>query len=145
MSAMEDICTFVSSIIKKHLPDIHSELALFCEILPLNSRPSTHPFPGCIINLSVATEAHWDAGDDLICVVIPFGEFEDGELVLLEARTILDIQEGDVFMFPSFQLTHFNMAFKGVRGSIVMHSDKDAKRWKLNRNGWQHHMATFGL
>jgi hypothetical protein len=145
MSAMQDICGFVSSLIKKHLPEIHSQLSVFCEILPLNSRPSTYPFPGCIINLLVATEAHWDSGDDIVCVVIPFGEFKDAELVLMEARTMVDIQEGDVFIFPSFQLTHFNMAFKGVRGSIVMHSDKDAKRWRTDRNGWQNHMATLGL
>jgi hypothetical protein len=85
MSAMEDICGFVSSLIKRHLPEIHSQLSVFCDILPLNSRPSTHPFPGCVINLLAASEAHWDSRDDIICVVVPFWEFEGAELVLLEA------------------------------------------------------------
>lgn len=145
MSALQDICTLVSDIIKKHLPDIHSQLTLFCDILPLNDSSATHPFPGCVINLQVSTEGHLDSGDDTICVVIPFGDFEDGELVLLEAGLIVDIREGDLFMFPSFRLTHFNMSFNGVRGSVVMHSDKDSLRWKLDRNGWMRHVATFAL
>jgi hypothetical protein len=145
MTALRDICTHVSDIIKKHLPDIHSELTVFCDILPLNEDPMTRPFPGCVINLQVSTEAHLDSGDDLICVVIPFGNFEDGELVLFEAGLIIDMREGDFFIFPSFHLTHFNMSFKGVRGSVVMHSDKGALRWKLDRNGWMNHIATFAL
>jgi hypothetical protein len=77
-----------------------------------------------------------DTGDEIICVVIPFSDFEDGELVLLEAGLVVGLRGGDVFMFPSNRITHFNMSFRGVRGSIVMHSDKEAKRWKMDRNGW---------
>jgi hypothetical protein len=143
MSALQDVCTVVSDIIKQHLPEVHGKLSLFCDILPLNEKPATHPFPGCVINLQVTTEGHLDDGDDTMCVVIPFGDFEDGELVLLEAGMMVDLREGDVFMFPSFQLTHFNMFFKGVRGSVVLHCDKDASRWKLDRNGWIGHIATF--
>jgi hypothetical protein len=145
MVALQDLCTLVSNLVKKHMPEIHSQLALFCDILPLNDHPATYPFPGCVINLQVSTEGHLDTGDDTICVVIPFGDFEGGELVLWEAGLIIDLKEGDIFIFPSFHLTHFNMSFKGVRGSVVMHSDKDALRWKLDRNGWVNHIATFAL
>ena len=143
MSTFKDVCQVVSDIIKKHLPDLHAQISIFCDILPLNDRPTTHPFPGCVINLQVATEGHLDSGDDTICVVIPFGDFEGGELVLSDAGLMINLQEGDVFIFPSFRLTHFNMHFTGVRGSLVMHSDKDGKRWVKDRNGWQFHMATL--
>jgi hypothetical protein len=143
--ALKDVCAYVSAVIKKHLPEIHSELSVFCDILPLNVRPTTYPFPGLVINLQVSTEGHLDGGDDIICAVIPFGEFENGDLVLLEAGLIVDIREGDFFIFPSFDLTHFNLFFKGVRGSIVMHSDKDGLRWKENRNGWHKHMAMCSI
>jgi len=127
MSTLEDICKFVSAILEKHLPDIHSQLSVFCDILPLNIRPTTHPFPGLVINLQACTEAHLDGSDD-----IPFGELDDGELVLFEAGLMVHLQEGDMFVFPSFHLTHFNMSFRGVKRSIVMHSDKNASRWKLD-------------
>ena len=142
MAALHDICNMVSTIIKKHLPDAHKHLSVFCDILPLNIRPATYPFPGLVINLQVATEGHLDSADDTICVVIPFGDFEDGELILFEAGLMIRVIEGDLVIFPSNQLTHFNMHFKGVRGSVVMHSDKEAKRWKTDRNGWISHMAT---
>ena len=143
MEALHDICDVVAAILKKHLPDAYQHLSIFCDILPFNNRPATYPFPGLVINLQVATEAHLDSSDDTICVIIPFGDFEDGELILYEAALMIRVFEGDVVIFPSYQLTHFNMHFKGVRGSVVMHSDKEAKRWKTDRNGWIHHMATM--
>ena len=39
----------------------------------------------------------------------------------------------DIFIFPSYRLTHFDMHFKGVHGSIVMHTDKEVKSWNDNR------------
>ena len=143
MLALNDVCDVVSSIIKKHLPHVHDILSIFCDILPLNGRPCTYPFPGCVINLQVATQGHIDIGDDTICVVIPFGEFEGGELVLHEAGLIIDMKEGDILIFPSYRLTHYNMHFKGIRGSVVMHSDKEGKKWVKDRNGWRYHMATL--
>jgi hypothetical protein len=139
---LKKICEVVSSLIRKHLPDVHRDLAIFCEILPLNIRPATYPFPGCVINLQVCTQAHLDAGDSGVCVVLPFGDFSGGELVLYEAGLVIEAQEGDIVIFPSFGLTHFNMSFQGVRGSIVLHADKEAKRWIKDRNGWEHHIVT---
>jgi len=91
--------------------------------------------------MKVCTEAHVDANDDTICVVIPFGAYKGGELVLHEAGLVLELQEGDILIFPSYLITHFNLHFTGVRGSVVMHSDKEVKSWNTNRNGWDNHMV----
>ncbi|KIM74023.1 hypothetical protein PILCRDRAFT_14754 [Piloderma croceum F 1598] len=138
---LEGICKIVCSVLQKHLPDAFDQLRVFCEILPLNHMPVTYPFPGFVLNIRVCTDAHVDANDNTICVVIPFGTYKGGELVLYEAGLVLEIQEGDILIFPSHRLTHFNLHFIGVRGSIVMHSDKEVNAWNVNRNGWDCHMV----
>jgi len=138
---LQDVCKIVCDVLQKHLPDAFDRLRVFCEILPLNQMPATYPFPGFVLNIQVCTEAHVDANDDTICVVIPFGPYEGGELVLYEAGLVLEIQEGDILIFPSYRLTHFNLHFTGVRGSVVMHSDKAVTTWNANRNGWNRHIV----
>ena len=91
---LQDVCKIVCDVLQKHLPDAFDRLRVFCEILPLNQMPATYPFPGFVLNIQVCTEAHVDANDDTICVVIPFGPYEGGELVLYEAGLVLEIQEG---------------------------------------------------
>lgn len=139
---IEDICSIVSAVIKKELPKEHEELSVFCELLPLNRFPTTYPFPGFVLNIQCCTEGHTDNGDTTICAVIPFGDYEGGELVLHEAGLVLDIKRGDVLIFPSHLINHFNLHFKGFRGSIVMHSDKEVARWNFDRNGWNKHIVT---
>jgi hypothetical protein len=138
---LEDICKIVCNVLRKHLPHVFDRLRIFCEILPLNHRPATYPFPGFVLNIQVCTEAHVDTNDDTICIVIPFGPYKGGELVLHEAGLVLELQEGDILIFPSYRLTHFNLHFTGIRGSIVLHSDKEVKSWNTNRNGWGNHMV----
>jgi hypothetical protein len=70
---LQDICKIVCDILQKHLPDAFDRLRVFCEILPLNHMPVTYPFPGLVLNIQVCTEAHVDANDDTICIVLPFG------------------------------------------------------------------------
>ena len=140
-TALEDVCKIVYELIRKHLPEVHDHLRVFCEILPLNRCPVTYPFPGFVLNIRVCTEAHVDANDNTICVVIPFGPHEGGEIVLYEAGLVLDLKGGDILIFPSYRITHFNLHFVGVRCSIVLHSDKDVKSWNFNHNGWDSHMV----
>jgi hypothetical protein len=139
--SLGDVSRVVKEIIQRELPGIYDSLTVFCDVLPLGGVPATYPFPGFVINIQVCTDAHTDDMDDSVCVVIPFGIFEGGELVLVEAGLVLDLQEGDILIFPSHRYTHFNMHFKGVRGSVVLHADKGGRSWVKNRNGWEKHMA----
>jgi hypothetical protein len=141
MDALKDICKVVNDVLFKYLPDEHAELSIFCEIIPLNERPATYPFPGCIVNIHVTTIAHRDGCDKTLCIVIPFGEFEDGKIVLFELGLVVEMFEGMILAFPSYDITHFNFPFRGFRGSIVLHADKEIDSWIKDRNGWDSHMA----
>lgn len=96
-----------------------------------------------MLNIHVCTDGHVDEFDDLVCVVIPFGVWHGGELVLHEAGLVVEMKSGDIIIFPSSKITHFNLHFTGTRLSIVMHSDKYSDSWVKDRNGWKAHMATY--
>ena len=123
------------------LPDIYDELSLYCKILPLNAHSPAFPFSGVVVNICVSTAAHRDVSDQRICIVIPFGQWEGGELCLYELGLVVKLQAGDVLVFPSCDITHFNLHFTGKRGSLVLHSDRQGKRWVKNYNGWQRYIA----
>lgn len=72
-----------------------------------------------------------------ICVVMQFSRnCKGGGLALHEAGLIFEMQSGDILIFPSRLITHFNLHFEGIRASFVLHSDKHGKAWVVNRNGW---------
>jgi hypothetical protein len=130
----------VHDIVALHLPQEYSHIKAFVDVLPLNEHPTAYPFPGFVLNLQVSTEAHLDSGDSTVCVVIPFGSWKNGGIVLYEARLLLDLCPGDILIFPSYKITHFNLHFEGLRFSVVMHSDKHGQSWVQDRNGWQKHI-----
>jgi hypothetical protein len=132
---------WVHDLISANLPGEYKDIKVFADILPLNDVPVTYPFPGFVLNIQVATVAHLDGGDESSCVVIPSGTFTGGQLILYEAGLVLDLKAGDVVIFPSFKLTHFNLHFRGSRYSVVMHVDKEGKEWVNGRRGWQFHLV----
>jgi len=138
---ISDIVQFICQGIVKETPISYDNLRIFCELLPLNHRSPTHPFPGYVLNINVCTIGHKDTNDTEICIVIPGGVFKGGELVLHEAGLVLELVEGDVIVFPSWKITHFNLHFQGDRFSLVMHSDKEVSSWNRDRNGWIGHMV----
>lgn len=89
-----------------------------------------------MINLNVATAAHRDNKDESVCLVLAIGDFVGGELVLYEPGLVIPLRHGDFVLFPSCELTHFNLHYKGRRASIVLHTDRAMVRWQTIRNGW---------
>lgn len=104
----------------------------------MDTRSPAYSFGGFVVNFCVATDGHCDIGDLLLCVVIPFGNFEGGELCLYELGLVIDLAPLTAFIFPSSDVTHFNLHFQGTRGSLVLHSDRQGKTWIVDRNGWSH-------
>lgn len=96
-----------------------------------------------MININCLTCCHRDKCDCSSCIVIPFGvDIEGGELVLEETGQIFRMQAGDILIFKSMDLTHFNLHYSGIRGSIVIHTDLFGEGWTGMRNGlWSYIMS----
>ena len=117
-------------------------IEIYCNNLPLNDVPGTSPFAGLVVNFCVSTDSHRDWSDNLLCVVIPFGSWTEGEIVLYELKLVIKMKSGDVLSFPSCFITHFNMHYSGTRGSLVFHSDNTGENWLHNFNGWSSHILS---
>jgi hypothetical protein len=71
---------------------------------------------------------------------MPFGNWEGGEICLHELGLVIALRPGDILVFPSRNITHFNLHYTGVRGSMVLHSDRQGDNWVENCNGWERHV-----
>ena len=83
------------------------------DMMPAGTLPAVYPFQSWVLNLNVATKAHRDRKDYHLCLVVAVGRFEGGELCMVETGLVLEIQPGDIVVFPSSNITHFNLHFKG--------------------------------
>lgn len=108
-------------------------------MLPGNDVCAAHPFSGFVVNLNVTTRGHRDAKDWTACLVLVLGDHTGGELVLVEPGIVIPLHSGDLIVFPSMRLTHFNMHYKGTRASLVLHSDRAGHKWVVDGNEWQDH------
>lgn len=92
-----------------------------------------------MINFNVCTKIHRDWTDLKFCVVLVISEnCVGGDLCFSEPGIRLELRNGDMVVFPSHKISHFNMPFVGERASVVFHSDREGKKWADNRNGWDH-------
>ena len=123
--------------VKIRLPEHYQSLVRVFENVPSHQDLLSYPFTNLIVNLGVQTDAHVDPQDDDLCLVIPFGNWMGGELCFYELGIALELCPGDVVMFPSNQITHFNLCMEGYRGSFVLCSDAQMEGWIKDRNGWR--------
>lgn len=121
------------------LPEEAKLVSAYANALPGGGFSPAYPFGGFVINLNVATKIHRDNLDKSICVVMALSKegLEGGDLCFLEPGIRLPLQNGDMIIFPSAQISHFNLDFKGERASLVFHSDGSGDNWVENRNGWE--------
>lgn len=119
-----------------YLPDEYEVLSATMEALPMDSKGPCPPFAGFVLNINACSNGHRDAGDLTLCVVVPFGDFVDGDLIFYELGIALQLKSGHMVVFRSNVLTHFNLHYVGVRGSLVFHSDKELLRWVKDCNGF---------
>ena len=103
------------------LPENVAELKITLEVLPCSHTSPVYPFSGYVVNLNVSTRAHRDLQDKKICLIIVISS-EDcigGELCLVEPGLVLRLCNGNVIVFASATLTHFNTHYIGRRVSLV--------------------------
>jgi hypothetical protein len=123
---------------RKFSPEYHEALTMTAEITLPKAQPSpAHPFAGYVININVATKIHRDP-DHVGCLVLVIGnEFEGGELVLYEPGIVLQLKNGDVVLFPSAKVSHLNLHYRGIRASMVLHTDSHAPMHEEGMHGWK--------
>ncbi|KAJ7866927.1 hypothetical protein B0H14DRAFT_3591661 [Mycena olivaceomarginata] len=137
--AFSDFFEILRVALAQYLPEDTAELSIYCESLPLHTSLLCHPFSGFVINLQACTWAHRDGFDKGLCVVAPFATFEGGQLCPYEAGLSFNLrmgQSGDVLVFPSCDITHFNLHFSEQRGTLVLHSDKQGDTRAEDAHGW---------
>jgi hypothetical protein len=136
--------------LKEYLPDDYDALSMYVEALPLSAASPAYPFAGFVVNLCACTWAHRDSGDKNICLVAAFAPlpgadgkptFTGGHLCLYETGFSFDLQMGDILIFPSCDITHFNRHFEGSRGTLVLHSDRQGDGWVKDALGWGAHFV----
>jgi hypothetical protein len=119
-----------------YLQDEFEMLMEVASMLPGNHSPPFAPFISLVININVRTKAHRDGQDRHLCLVIPIGHFQGGALCLLENGLVLELRSGDVALFRSSEVTHFNLDYNGARASLVFQTDREFAAWLKNQNGW---------
>lgn len=110
---------------------------MYAETLPGGDQSLAYPFGGLALNIGVSTDGHRDEYDKDVCCIIPFGPYTGGDLGLFEFGFIFDLHPLDLAIFRSCDITHFNRHFKGVRFSLVLHTDKSCDKWVYDANGWR--------
>jgi len=73
-----------------------------------------------------------------LCAVLAITDnaAEGGDLCFMEPGIRLELRSGDLVVFPSHRLSHFNLHYKGERVSLVFHTDAAGLQWALTRNNW---------
>ena len=120
------------------LPDNYKVIKQWVDRLPANEYSPAYPFGGYVLNVNVSTSIHRDWGDLHLCFIIVVSDCIGGELSLVEPGLVLGLRNGDAVIFPSHEISHLNLHFKGQRASFVFHSDKSATQWLEHRNFWSH-------
>ena len=119
-------------------PQTTRALRQWIDILPNNDSAPARPWSGVVVNANIATRAHRDCGDNKFCMVMVISNCSGGALVFYEMGLIVEFRNGDTTIFDSVRLTHYNLDFIGIRGSMVFHNDKAGERWAKDANGWIH-------
>jgi hypothetical protein len=114
------------------------------DMLPNNESSPARPWSGIVANANTATRAHHDVGDNEICMVLIISDCKGGALVLHELGLVFDGRNGDASIFQSVGITHYNLDFVGVRGSLVFHNDRAGVRWAKDANGWVNNTFFMG-
>lgn len=111
----------------------------YCDVLPSDDLAPAYPYTGFVLNFNVTTSIHRDWKDLSLCcvLVISSEDCQGGDLCFEELGVVLGLKSGDMVLFNSSKLSHFNLEYEGERCSVVFHSDSGLNAWlHNNRNGW---------
>lgn len=99
-------------------------------MLPLSTTNPFYPHTNITVNTNSRTAPHFDQSDVHGCTSSNFGFFDGGELVLTELGLIIKLRPTELIFFLSAKLFHLNLDYIGIRGSMVMHTERDGEsKW----------------
>ncbi|TFK79589.1 hypothetical protein K466DRAFT_465735, partial [Polyporus arcularius HHB13444] len=110
-NCLDQVFEWLQNKMESRLPGLVLQIRGFAEILPGNERSPSYPFSGFVLNLNACTKVHRDAKALHACLVMAFGEFDDGELCLVEPGFVVDLRSGDMTVFQSNKVSHFNLRY----------------------------------
>lgn len=127
---------------KYYFPEFQDEIAKTKDSLPGCETPMNSPFLGFVVNVNAKCKPHRDTGDSTLynCIVLPFGNFEGGEIVFKELGLVIKVTSGIMCSFLSQRITHWNLEVEGERYSLVCHTDKSIEGYVRHRNHWSESM-----
>lgn len=111
------------------MPESYKTLTGYANCLPGDEFLAGYPFGGIVLNLNNATKIHRDPEDLDLCLITVISKCTGGDLVMLEPGLVLGQRNGDMIVFPSGDISHYNMDFIGFRSSFVFHSDAASESW----------------
>jgi hypothetical protein len=119
-----------------HLPTQSKKLTKLIDDLPFKMDTPCDPFGGLVLNFNAKTDLHRDRKDFIGCLVVPFGVFQGGEIVLMQLGVVADLPHCHCLWFLSSVIEHMNMEHDGRRGSMVFQTDEALQAWASNQNGF---------
>jgi hypothetical protein len=100
------------------------------------------PFSGVALNWHALAKAHVDPGDGPLAVIVPIGDFKGGHVCLPTLKLTFELQPGEVLIFDSKMLPHFNLDPElgpgDARHSLVLYTQHRLSTWCAG-NGWPDH------
>jgi hypothetical protein len=109
---------------KHQLPNCLERLAgAWCGMVVNLGNPST--------NTGVRTQPHRDVKESIYgySCLTAFGNFTGGDLILWDAKVVIELKEGDLFFFPDALIHHSNEPVVGERYSIVSFTQENVLQY----------------
>ncbi|KZV81988.1 hypothetical protein EXIGLDRAFT_779094 [Exidia glandulosa HHB12029] len=135
-SCLAPVFALLTERIRTNLPDVYNKLVEYEECLPLGALSPASPFAGFVVNIAPATIIHRNRDLSDLCMDYTYGDFTGGELVLHQARLVVQFKAGTGGGFASYALDHFNLDYIGSRASAILHTERCSNSWYLRRNDW---------
>ena len=124
MEANSGLWETMSKYVLEIFPSVYKDF-IDIDLLPHLSRIAG-AFMGCVINMGregipVVMKPHRDVKErrfGVMCLC-PFGNYEDGGVILWELKVVVELGPGDLLFFPDSLIHHSNEPVKGERNSVV--------------------------
>lgn len=114
---------------------------IYAKVLPGTKVSAVDPWLSWVVNVNVVTRLHEDGKDLGWCfdLVITDKNFVGGDLCFVQPGLAIPLLNGDFCIFPSKDITHFNLDYVGEHCSMVFATCSGFASWEEDQHGWYGH------